>query len=275
VDKNLVQVKNKVLRESLRDDIYQLQLANSEEEFEAASALWLKKWQNNADTHDFIQYFKDEYFDKLNGWYEGRAPGYPSTNNSLEATNNNVKNECTLRERLPLGEFFGKSVEYVRQWSLDLDEEKVNSNIFALKPTIPLQLETAAYNWARSKVYVKTETSKGRTTHFIQPSNNPKRLTVSEIQQYERHAKRLSWKTFESYVKWQSQLWKVSMESNDWETASCSCRHFQKDFICKHTLGVGIRLKLYNVKPAAKGIPIGQKRKRGRPKKCTKALLRE
>jgi hypothetical protein len=67
--------------------------------------------------------------------------------------------------------------------------------------------------------------------HFIQPSSNPKRLTSAQIQQYERNAKRLSWKTFDSYVKWQSQLWKATMDSKDWETASCSCRAFKKYFI--------------------------------------------
>jgi len=253
----------------------QLQLAKSEAEFEMASLLWLKKWENIVDAQSFVQYFKKEYFEKLSGWYEGRATGFPSTNNGLEATNNVIKRECTLRERLPLGDFFTKIMDYVRGWSIALDPEGVNFVSVATKPTISLKLETAAYNWAKSNVFVRTEISKGLTKFYIQTGGNPKKLTPAEVQQYDRHMKNFSWKTFDSYIKWQSLLWKVVMESADWENASCTCRNFQKEFICKHTLGVAIRTKLYNVRPQAKDVPIGQKRKRGRPKKCAKALLRK
>jgi len=91
VDKKLCKVKEKHYRESIRADIVQLQLAKTEEEFDAASHLWLKKWENNENTADFVQYFNDEYIQKCSGWYEGRACGFPSTNNNLEAINNLLK----------------------------------------------------------------------------------------------------------------------------------------------------------------------------------------
>ncbi len=38
-------------------------------------------------------------------------------------------------------------------------------------------------------------------------------------------------------------------------------------------IGLAIRLKYCKLPPAAKDVKIGEKRKRGRPKKATKALL--
>ena len=43
--------------------------------------------------------------------------------------------------------------------------------------------------------------------------------------------------------------------------------------MCKHLVGVALRRKYVKAPPSAKDIPIGEKRKRGRPKKSTKALL--
>ncbi len=43
--------------------------------------------------------------------------------------------------------------------------------------------------------------------------------------------------------------------------------------MCKHMIGLAIRLKLSKPPPAAKDVPIGEKRRRGRPRKSTKALL--
>jgi len=60
----------------------------------------------------------------------------------------------------------------------------------------------------------------------------------------------------------------------NYQNASCSCPSYQRKFMCKHILGIAIRKKLYAVPPAAKHVAIGEKRKRGRPKNCSKALLR-
>jgi hypothetical protein len=46
-----------------------------------------------------------------------------------------------------------------------------------------------------------------------------------------------------------------------------------KDYICKHVVGMGIRLKQCIPPAAAKSVPIGAKRKRGRPARAKKALL--
>ena len=48
---------------------------------------------------------------------------------------------------------------------------------------------------------------------------------------------------------------------------------YAKNQVCKHLLGMRIRLRLMDVPIEGKCIPMGQKRKRGRPSKSKKALL--
>jgi len=50
-----------------------------------------------------MAYFKGQWLDNNEGWYEGHAFRHPSTNNGLESCNRVVKDEDTLRSRLPLG----------------------------------------------------------------------------------------------------------------------------------------------------------------------------
>ena len=78
-----------------------------------------------------------------------------------------------------------------------------------------------------------------------------------------------------------SSIWviKVSSDINstNWyeHKIICDCPSFQKNFICKHSLGLAVNLKYVKVPENAKYdiTQIGQKPKRGRPPKATKALM--
>jgi hypothetical protein len=52
--------------------------------------------------------------------------------------------------------------------------------------------------------------------------------------------------------------------SSDWKTSKYNCPAFIKNYICKHAVGVAIRLKYYKPPAASKTVPIGETRKRGR-----------
>ncbi|CAF2148675.1 unnamed protein product [Rotaria magnacalcarata] len=97
------------------DDIELLQLAQTEQMFFKASNLFIKKWMKKQPI--FINYFQDEWLTTLHGWYEGVGHFTPSTNNALESTNNVMKKERTLRERLPLSRFKVLACEIVEKWS--------------------------------------------------------------------------------------------------------------------------------------------------------------
>ena len=84
---------------------------------------------------------------------------------------------------------------------------------------------------------------------------------------------KFTWKTFDSYKKSVNSMWKVEMKSKEWEKSSCTCAKYLKQYVCKHILGIAINEGLYDVRPEAKNIPIGEKRKRGRPQRAKRALI--
>ena len=82
---------------------------------------------------------------------------------------------------------------------------------------------------------------------------------------------------FNDYKGESLKIWKVILlifhNPSLWKKGSCNCPSFFKEFTCKHVIGLAIRLKYCTPPPAAKDVKIGERRKRGRPKKATKALL--
>lgn len=81
----------------LRADIDPLQVWDTEEKFQGGSDLFLEKWhgEQNASIYGFISYFQELWLCKKNGWCEGAALGFSSTDNALEATNAVIKKEHT------------------------------------------------------------------------------------------------------------------------------------------------------------------------------------
>jgi uncharacterized Zn finger protein len=87
----------------------------------------------------------------------------------------------------------------------------------------------------------------------------------------------LRWNTFDQFKKRASSVWKVTLPSDasneKWREGKCTCPFFLKKYMCKHIIGLAIRLKSAKPPPAAKDVPIGENRKRGRPKQAKKALI--
>ncbi len=63
------------------------------------------------------------------------------------------------------------------------------------------------------------------------------------------------------------------MDESKWSDGISNCPAFFKKFMCKHVVGMAIRLNYCKPPPAAKNVPTGEKRHRGRPSKAKKALL--
>lgn len=125
VNKNLKLLKNHHSRCKIKKDIEHIQKSENKVAFKEAIKMFSIKW---SDESAFIDYFQKEWVDKLDGWYEGYAPGMPSTNNGLKAFHLEVKSEHMFGYRSPAGQF----VELVKQnivhgWSLIRDPVNINS----------------------------------------------------------------------------------------------------------------------------------------------------
>ena len=88
--------------------------------------------------------------------------------------------------------------------------------------------------------------------------------------------------TFDKFMTREFDVWeiKVHNEANEdnWNEKKiiCDCPKFQKNFICKHSIGIAVRLNMAKVTQDAKYAltQIGKLPKRGRPPKAVKALIR-
>ena len=100
---------------------------------------------------------------------------------------------------------------------------------------------------------------------------------ISVTQEDIKCVQEMRYNTFKQFRDRAFKVWVVEIpkQKENWIAGKCSCPKFFKSFMCKHLIGTAIRLKFAKAPPAAKQVPIGQKRRRGRPKEAIKALLRD
>ena len=226
----------------------------------------MKKYKGEKD---FIKYFKSEWLDQHEGWYEGYAEKTPSTNNALESNNRVIKDNGTLRARLDLRLFLNTTKQIIRNWSLDHNPGDVNYVKFENEKTnITTKEWTNGFLWAKNK----KEILSNNNIHFV-PCHGDTKINSAELSKY----KNQSWSTFNQFKKINFKFYRVTLNNEEWIKSICTCANYMKTYSCKHIIGIALRLKLCKAPPAAKAIQLGQKRKRGRPQKSLggKALLIE
>lgn len=241
-----------------------LQLARSPEDFEVAAKLFTSKWR--VDYPKLIdEYFEPEWLIKNRNWYEGFRTKAPSTNNALESTNNVIKNEHTMRERLDVSQFRFVVFEMVEQWSIEYENNLNSVNNGA--PTIDLSLWTEGYNFARSDVKIKSKRNGNKIIYTIPIEDANKIKSIKE--------NRNEWTTFNEFVGSFGLVhtkFDYPISAENWNFGCCDCAMGFKQFVCEHIVGIALRLKLVEAPIEAKNVPLGQKRKRGRPAKSKPAL---
>lgn len=255
VDKKIQTLVPKELQKEILNDIDQLQLSQSPKMFDNVAKLFLEKWK---DQENFITYFQKEWLEHHRNSYEGVRIFTPSTNNALEASNSVIKKENTLRERLPLSKFRTTVMDMVMSWS---NTYRTNSKVFQTSPTIDLPLWTDSYRWVKRNVYVMAVEGVNCKLYTISHTTNP----PIQIPEYFNNFEEFKTKHFESY--------QLQIPNEKWEDGICDCKDFMKKFICHHLVGMAIRLRLVKAPCEAKNLPIGAKRKPGRPSKAKKALI--
>lgn len=264
VDKHLPELTtNKKQQNEFMYDLDQLQLSQSDEVFDRAAQFFVDKWKKVNES--FINdYFVKEWLTDHRYWYEGVAPLVPSTNNAVESSNRLIKDEHTFRERIDIGRFRTVVFDMIEKWSLAY----VNGlKEIHKKPNIDLKLWTSAYTWAKLNVAMKVEELDLEIVYKI--PHDPEKSDMID--------RNLDWNTFEEfktnnfacdYVKFPKPFTK-----ENWLEGNCSCKDFFKNFICQHVIGISLRMKYVIAPDEAKNIPLGQKRKRGRPALAKAALV--
>ncbi|CAF1526676.1 unnamed protein product [Didymodactylos carnosus] len=137
------------------------------------------------------------------------------------------------------------TLEIVEKWSKSYER---GLKQFSKKQTVTLDLWTNAYQWTTSN------------RSILWPE-------LDDTIEY--------YYSFDQYKIKAFNVWCVTLPVDKlrWLNGLCDCPVFFKKFMCKHVVGMAIRLNYCRPPPAAKDIPPDEKRRRGRPSKAKKALL--
>lgn len=291
VDKQLKsQVKDKEDSESIKSDLRMLQLSQNCQVFVKASKLFIKKWSTKYQR--LMEYFEQNWLKQNSNWFEGASPLYASTNNANEATNRWLKDNHLLRNRKSLSELKESCFGIVDFWG------KVHHN-FALEPLIKFKSWKKAALWSESSTKFLEDIESRRTWieqnadeveddedtnpeleiknevwYVAANQKNKQQISKSSIKKH----KLMKWETFDEFRNVNFSVYRVNIQTPTTSTyfpSLCSCKNFFKNFHCEHSLGMLLKFKLINVpqKYARKLTQIEPRKKRGRPKKATPALM--
>lgn len=240
-------------------DLDKLQISQTDNIFDRAANLFVEKWEKvNAK---FMEYFVSEWLNKNRYWYEGVRHFTPSTNNALETDNRVMKDEHTLRERYDVAKFRAVLFTMIETCSLAY----VNgTKEFHTNPIIDLELWTNTYVWAKKDIPMTVHEYTRHIMYTI-PADSAQVDESSE------------WTTFDEFKLKNFQICHVNFPNpftkNNWHEGICDCSDFFKKFMCIHVLGISLRMKFVIAPDEAKALPLGQKRKRGRPALAKAALI--
>ena len=157
-DKTYSSGLDKENKRKAREDLLKLQTASSPIVFKLMRQLLLSKWNSNKKVLNcFTSFFRVWGKEATQNWYEGYHPAktVPSQNNALESTNKVIKDDGTLRKRLPCGQFVElMKNKIVKNFSKERNPkqiyngefvENVNCKHFYHEPQIELSDWTHAY----------------------------------------------------------------------------------------------------------------------------------
>lgn len=184
-----------------------------------------------------------------------------------------IKAEHTLRERLPVAHFLRESFNLVKKWSVNRNPESVNFVPFADVPSIPLKLWTTSYQWAMLNLKVLQTETDSEIICYMCSTQAERSVTKKILKDFKEEEKNLNYRSFDDFTDVKKKVWETTIKKSNVLHSTCTCPAYLKRLTCKHIVGMCIRLQLVNVPDSAKNIPLGQKRKRGRPGRARRALV--
>lgn len=128
---------------------------------------------------------------------------------------------------------------------------------------------TNAYNWAELDVKMHVDETQTYVSYKI-PAD-PNRTDVEQM------STDINWATFKQFKEecfaFYVTNFPAPFSKDNWMKGSCDCYQYFKLYMCVHILGIALRMRYVTVPDEAKTIPIGRKRKRGRPALAKPALV--
>lgn len=286
---------DKNIEKSLLNDIEDIQWSANNDTFHLMVKQLERKYCENKSYSEqalsalkiFFSYFKDVWVNSEEFmWYEGAHPFGSSNNQGIEGKNRDIKASQTFRKRMPLGSFIDTCLMMCHEWSLE-DNSLLGAdrreNLFA-KPD-GLKTRSAGYDWymnhKTNNNYVRIPAKNFKTmlqnvsTIYAVPSSN---TSLSESSLKDLAKERLKTRfnltdisSFDECMRIRKSCYLVEQVNNDFY---CDCAMGSKARQCKHSVGLMFKTEILEIDSDVRSKPLGQKRKRGRPKKLPSCLTR-
>lgn len=113
---------------------------------------------------------------------------------------------------------------------------------FSKTPIISQKIWLSAYRFAKADIPME-KTRQAHNKSLIYCTARGQKYTKREMGLFLKH----TWKSFDRFTE-SLKIHCINFINNqDWISSTCTCRYFQKRFICKHILGIAIIRKLAKV----------------------------
>uniref|UniRef100_A0A915D851 SWIM-type domain-containing protein n=1 Tax=Ditylenchus dipsaci TaxID=166011 RepID=A0A915D851_9BILA len=254
-------------RRKIKEDFRIVCAAQNTEECDEASTALINHWMTEyASVQRFLEAvdkFRQQWLNRqlFRGWFDAFVP-IISTNNGLERLNLEIKCNYTFRERLPLPVFLNEVDLMLNDWS---------SNIISVPPSTSPTIANGDYQAAYNFWNLKPKYMAINGSYIIQSSTNAN----SEIDE-DNFNELVGFEAadgWEKYVELRSQFYVVQPSTFYCGFYKCSCFSGLKDNVCKHALSLMCKDGLFDYPVEVTDVPLGAKRKRGRKRKATSALV--
>ena len=255
-------IRPKEMSEDIMSDISLVQLSQSRDEFDQANLLLFTKWfeEENESVHKFLDYYRKQWVvSNESNWFAGAGP--IDHNNGLEATNADIKQNKVLRNKQQIGSFMVNALEIVKKFTL-----KDDSRLFCSRADLlDLKMKTEGFQWmmlnqkeddilrVRNKIYILSSHSQKKGDKLKEKAN-----------EYISRFKKKDFASFEQFKDLKTSVYELE-EDDDFYI--CNCPIGLKKYLCKHAIGLAIKLKNFQIPETAMSVPLAEKRTRGRPKK--------
>ncbi|CAF1036165.1 unnamed protein product [Brachionus calyciflorus] len=258
--------KNETLKKQIMNDFHLLQLSFSQTKFNITYKLFKRKWERLDELGQFFDYFEKEWIHSKNfGWFEGFSPGYPSTNNALEATNNSIKKVHTFKERIPFSQFLERLKIILNRWSVD----RQTIRLFASVPVISDSCWLNAIEYLEKKPIIKYVESEDV---YLLSSSNVDFEMYLDMLDCDQDCLSNSCEftndfSFDKFIEYNDSVRIVKYNVNKWKLSKCICKDYFKDLICIHILIIALSKKDSSIPEKYLDSLIGSKPRRGKKKK--------
>ena len=256
MEKKAKTIKDADRRASFLADLNSLSNAGSEECFDNVVELFKVKWRAVPDATVALKHFEKEWLsERLTRFYRGAAEGFAMNNNGLESTNKTLKDTATLHEQMPILEFIPTMTQWIGIQSYRRNPDNIN---YVKIAEVPSELDTKDMTDGFSLCQAKTPFIKV-DNHYISISKIVVPFTVDIARSAYRRYCESDYGTMNKYNSFQKYVHVIS------PTRRCNCYEYGRTSKCKHSTCVKIMIDHIAVPPEARTVPLGCRRKPGRP----------